>query len=216
MEILIIQYFAGMKDELERLHRAYLEILREVIFDEADLDYSWFEQQVPFLEGLSKLNRSAISVFDLHRKSHLFASENFDDLFNLSAEDAISHQSLQELVPLEDQALLIKIAIKMMKLYGEIPHGKLDDYKLINEYRVVVPGGSIIRVIEQHKSFKTDAKGQIWLALSMVDISPNQNRNKQVLSQVVNTRNGETFSLLTQEDLPTQQLTRRNRRFSIW
>ncbi|NND31273.1 MAG: LuxR family transcriptional regulator [Saprospiraceae bacterium] len=196
-----------MKDELERLRGSYFDILQQLVFDEKDLDYPWFNLQVPFLEELAKLNRSALSVFDLHRKSHLFASENFDDLFSLSVEDAKSHQSLHELVPLEDQVILHEIAIKMMQLYGEIPHDELGYYKLINEYRVVVPGGSFIRVIEQHKSFKTDAKGKIWLALSMVDISPNQNSGIQVLSQVVNTKNGATFSLLNQENLPV--LTKR-------
>jgi DNA-binding CsgD family transcriptional regulator len=195
--------------EIIRLSEEYMELLSRQIFDEDDLDYDWFESQKPFLEHLSKIDHSAISVFDLHQKRHLYASENFHDLFKMSQEDALSDESINSRVHPEDKVVLMGIGIKTLRLYYELPMHEKTNFKLINEYRLEVAKDDYVRVIEQHKAFKIDRTGKVWLALSMVDLSPNQNPNQAVLSQVVNIKNGEIFSWLDDMGVEPGKLTKR-------
>lgn len=199
-------------EDIVRIQEEYTRLLKQPVFNEEDLDYPWFESQKPLLEHLSNLDHSAISVFDLHQKKHLFASVNFNDLFNISQEDALSNESINSRVHPEDQIVLMKIGIRTLQLYYDLPPEAKTDFKLINEYRLMVSNQEYVRVIEQHKAFRTDTRGNVWLALSMVDLSPNQNPEHSVLSQVVNIRNGEAFSWLN--DISTKEPGRLTRRES--
>ena len=64
------------------------------------------------------------------------------------------------------------------------------DAKLINEYRVDV-GGRYVRVIEQFQVLELDRSGNVWLSLSMLDVSPNQGTEDGVRSQLFHYRTGE-------------------------
>ena len=72
------------------------------------------------------------------------------------------------------------------------------DVKLIDEYRVDV-GGRYVRVIEQFQVLEFDRSGNIWLSLSILDVSPNQGTEGGVRSQLLNYRTGEVFPLPTPE-----------------
>ena len=64
------------------------------------------------------------------------------------------------------------------------------DVKLINEYRVNIDS-HYVRVIEQFQVLEFDRSGNIWLSLSILDISPNQGTEDGVRSQLFNYRTGE-------------------------
>lgn len=187
-------------EDIVRIRQEYGKLLTEQTFRQEDLDYDWFEQQKPFLEQLSQVDHSAISVFDMHRKEHIFASENFSSLFNISREKALSQESIDPFVHPEDKITLLRLGVKSLKFsYGLSAYEQMN-YKVINEYRLLLPDGQCIRVIEQHKGFKTDLRGKVWLALSMVDLSPNQSANQTVLNQVIDIRTGKAFSFLDEMD----------------
>ncbi len=198
-------------NELETITTEYRELLFRHRVEVSDQDYEWFQSQIPFLQKFSQLDNSAISVFDLHQKKHLFASENFNQLFDIPAEEAIAETSIDNYVHPDDRILLMSLGVKSLRLYNSLPMNEKTDYKLVNEFRLLTRGGKYVRVIEQHKVFKTDKNGNVWLALSIVDVSPNQNQQNTVLSQMVNTRNGKSFSLLDPNDEKLKKLSSRER-----
>lgn len=51
---------------LQHLQAEYYQILQQQNIVPSDLDYSIFEQQVPFLNQMAKVKNSGISVFDLY------------------------------------------------------------------------------------------------------------------------------------------------------
>lgn len=64
------------------------------------------------------------------------------------------------------------------------------DYKLINEYRLKNGWGNYVRAIEQHQVLENDKDGNCWLALSILDLSPNQDLDTKVLSKLFNFKSG--------------------------
>jgi len=66
-----------------------------------------------------------------------------------------------------------------------------------------------VRVIEQHQALELDKQGNLWLALSILDISPNQNSNETLKSQVLNFRTGKFISLTDTNSEIAASLTQR-------
>jgi len=188
---------------------AYFDLISRQNLLVDDLDYDWFETQIPFVESLSKIDDSAISIFDMHQMTHIFACENFNHLFNIPAEQARSSKSIAEMIHPEDRSMIARIGFEMIQFCFALPSTEKNNYKLINEFRLQIAPEKYVRVIEQHKIFKADSKGNIWLTLSMVDLSPNQDPDLKVLNQVVNTKTGERYSIITEEETPLLPLTKR-------
>ena len=75
------------------------------------------------------------------------------------------------------------------------PKPDVRHFKLIREYRALVHG-VYKRVTEEFQILETDRHGNIWLVLSIVNISPNQQPLYKVWAQLIDTRTGDAFSPL--------------------
>jgi DNA-binding CsgD family transcriptional regulator len=64
------------------------------------------------------------------------------------------------------------------------------NHKVIYEYRMLNSENKYVRLIEQYQILELDKTGQIWLMFSFVDVSPNQDENSPVKSQLLNFRTG--------------------------
>lgn len=184
-------------NELEILSAEYYHLLGQQQFVENELDYSVLEKLKPSLSQLSNLSNSGITVFDLFKKEHVFASYNFSNIlgYDLTEINKGGNEYFNSRVHPEDLLNLLKFGITILKFYYQLPVKYRADYKFVNEYRVKGSKDDYIRVIEQHQSLELDKYGNIWLALSVIDISPNQSDLQQVKSQLYNIKTGELINL---------------------
>jgi DNA-binding NarL/FixJ family response regulator len=67
-----------------------------------------------------------------------------------------------------------------------------------------------VRLIEQYQVLELDPEGQIWLMLTIVDLSPNQEVLEGSRSQLLNFRTGKIISMETPEKLQFE-LTKREK-----
>ena len=176
---------------METLQREFEELLDSQRFDPRELDYSVLERHIPQLTLLSQVANSGISVFDMYTRRHVFASYNFSELFGYDLEGIAAEDSdyfMRRIHP-DDWTELHRNGIACLRYVLE--HKELAfDAKLINEYRVDV-GGRYVRVIEQFQVLELDRSGNVWLSLSMLDVSPNQGTEDGVRSQLFHYRTGE-------------------------
>ena len=140
---------------------------------------------------MAKVSNSCISVFDLYLRNHPFVSNNFEqslkyDLTRISSEDP-SYFDLH--IHPDDFLPLMQSGTYALRLCLE-NKDVVFDYKLLNEYRIDIDG-RWVRVIEQKQALETDRHGNIWLALSVLDISPVQEPLDAVKSQLFNFKTGE-------------------------
>lgn len=183
--------------EIDNLEKEYYDLLIKQDFIEEDLDYSLFNKQKPFLEKLATVNNSGITVFDLYKKEHIFVSYNFSDIFGYDL-NKINEQAtdyFNSRVHPDDFLSLTKNGILIIKSLYTIPIKERINYKFVNEYRIIGNTGDYIRVIEQHQALEVDRRGNIWLALGIIDISPDQTIFNGVKSQIINFKSGEFYSV---------------------
>jgi DNA-binding CsgD family transcriptional regulator len=83
--------------------------------------------------------------------------------------------------------------ISVLKLFYRFSEDEKLNYKLINEYRIQNSKGQYVRIIEQHQVLLLSSTGKLWLNLSIIDISPNQEVQGGLHAQLLNFRTGKTF-----------------------
>jgi len=193
--------------DLVQITKEYEEVLNYQNFVRSELDYKVFENQIPFLNQMASVKNSGLSVFDLFKKEHIFNSYNLNDLFGYDLDKIkdIGTDYYNSRIHPEDFVCLMQNGISAMKYYFQQPISNKKDYKLQTEYRVLNAQDKYIRVIEQQQVLELDKSGNLWLALSVMDISPNQDNYPGTISQLVNVRTGES-KLIEYIDQTNEQL----------
>lgn len=183
--------------ELETLGTEYYALLGQQRFVEEELDYTIMKQHLPFLDRLAQVNNSGITVFDLFRKTHLYTSYNFADLFgyDLTAIQEQGNQYFDARIHPEDYVQMLRNGINILHFYYGLPKEERVVYKFVNEYRVLGNDASYIRVIEQHQALGLDKQGNVWLALGVIDISPDQSDFQGIKSQIFNYKTGKVVPI---------------------
>lgn len=190
-----------MEHELSAVAGEYAELLNQQVFDEASLDYSILDRHIPILTQLSKTGNSGITVFDMFKKEHVFSSYNFSTLFGFDMHELKQNgnEYFDARIHPEDYLQILKLGIRMLRFCFQLSPAEKKDYKMINEYRMRNAEDKYLRVIEQHQLLELDAKGNVWLALGIIDISPNQGEYQGVRSQILNFKTGVIVNLKKQD-----------------
>jgi DNA-binding CsgD family transcriptional regulator len=182
-------------DELNRLFQEYNAVLEMQQFEADSLDYGLVEKHIDFLTRLDVIENSAISVFDLYKKEHVFVSENYSKMlkYDLTEFEMKGNDFFSSRVHPDDFLINLKIGAELLRQSYRVPVGERKDYKVVSDYRVKSGNGEYIRIIEQHQALELDKKGNVWLALSTVDISPNQDLTGGVKCIIFNAKTGKTL-----------------------
>ncbi|MBN2570593.1 MAG: hypothetical protein JXA68_00575 [Ignavibacteriales bacterium] len=185
-------------DDINKLHESYIQLLEKQKFDEKDLDYSILEKQMPVLQRVAETCNSIITVFDLFQKKHVYHSSNFESFLGYTKNDFNEggEYFLDSKTHPDDYITLFQNGITLFKLFTSISIEQRLNCKLINEYRILNAENQYIRVIEQQQTLELDKKGNVWLALSILDISPDQNIMDNLKARIVNFKTGEFVPLL--------------------
>lgn len=199
------------RNDIKKLHETYICLLEQQQFDEKGLDYSILEKHIPVLQRLAETSNSYVTVFDLFQKKHVFHSSNFDAFLGYGKKDFENEEEyiLNTMIHPEDYISLLQNGITLFSLLLNISTELKHNCKLINEFRIKNASNQFIRVIEQQQTLELDKKGNVWLALSILDISPNQNNTEKIKAEIINFKTGEFVKLLNSKINNVTTLTKR-------
>ena len=169
---------------MDALNREYSRLLDMQVFREDELDYSILDKHIAVLDNMAKMSNSGVTIFDMSRRRHVFASYNFPDLFDYDMErirnEDVDYFNVR--IHPDDIYLLTLNGVKSFRSSFDLG-GRKARYKLISEYRIEI-GGKYVRVIEQTQVLECDRRGNTWLSLSLLDVSPNQAPLARVESRI--------------------------------
>ncbi len=202
-------------DDITKLYQEYDMLLNQQQFDEKNLDYNKLKKHVAFLEQLDVIDSSALSIFDLNKKEHIYVSQNYSKMlgYNLAEAEKGGNAYFDMKVHPDDFYVNLKNGIELMKYAYSVPIEERKDFKLVSEYRVKNGNGNYIRIIEQQQALELDNNGNIWVALSTVDVSPEQDLNIGVKGQIFNFRTGKLvpFQMASHPSKPASPLSKREK-----
>jgi len=170
-------------------------IFNQQHFVESELDYSILDYHRPFLERLDVIDSSVITIFDLCKREHVFISKKYESIlgFNIKDADEEGVEYFNRNIHPDDIILLTEAGCYFMEMGFSLPVDKIKEFKVMTDYRMRKADGTFVRVLEQHSVLEFDQRGNAWLALSLLDISPDQDLEKPAQSRLFNFKTGELF-----------------------
>ncbi|GAB4322333.1 MAG: LuxR C-terminal-related transcriptional regulator [Bacteroidales bacterium] len=178
-------------------------------------DYSRVKQLFNTLEQLAVTGNSAVSVFDFFKQRHIFYSSNYAEFLGLEPGPFTEERqsSATSLIHPEDRVRLDANGVLLLKLFYNLPVEERKSFKLINDFRMKGVGGQYRRMIEQHQVLENGPGGTLWLTMSILDVSPDDDNSAPVRSRLYHLGTGEfipfeeEFSRIDNPQVP--QLTSR-------
>ena len=170
---------------MSELDSVYNELMDSFNFNEPSLDYSILDKHIESISKLSKLSNNSITIYDNFKREHVFVSPNHRELFGCNEYDDIQ-------IHPEDFEAVMRNAIVCLRHFF-VENKNASNHKLIREYRINI-NGVYRRVTEQIQILEADSKGNAWLSLCIMDISPNQSPPFRVDSKLINFKTGDFIS----------------------
>jgi DNA-binding CsgD family transcriptional regulator len=181
----------------QSIEEVFFKFLLTYQFDEHDLDYSIVAKHQQVLQLLSEVSNSGTSIFDMAKREIVFYSSNYGELLGYQKADyeKIGQGFFADKIHQDDQLNSSMNGVTVLKLFNSFSSDEKLNHKLVNEFRMLNAEKKYVRLIEQHQVLELDKKGQIWLLVSFVDISPDQEENNGLKSQLLNFRTGKVIPL---------------------
>jgi len=196
--------------ESNSIQEIFFKFLAQYTFHEKDLDYSLVPKHIKTLQILSEIGNSGVSVFDINKREMLFFSANFGKLLGYVPSDyaETSFHFFDGKIHPKDKLTLSLNGVSALKMFNAFSADEKLNHKLLIEYRMLNARNKYVRLIEQYQILELDKRGQSWLMLGIVDVSPDQEENDQVKSQLLNIRTG-SFIPFEVEQKVDLELTKR-------
>jgi DNA-binding CsgD family transcriptional regulator len=161
-------------------------------FEVDNADYIEFEKKVNFLERLSEVENSSVTVLDLYQKKYIFLRsryfEPFDDpLLDHDPQDPFYY--LQIIHP-DDLPIVMDSYIRFLKFFLNLPVEERKNYKLILNFRQRDKYGKYLNVILQLVVLELDKKGNVWLVLILDDLLPDKISFEGVNRRLIHIKSG--------------------------
>jgi DNA-binding CsgD family transcriptional regulator len=208
--ILKNNYF--MDDKLLKVFQKQEKVFSMQHFVETELDYAVLNYHKPFLERLDVIDSSVITIFDLCTREHVFISKKYESILGYNIKDADEEgvEYFNRNIHPDDIILLTEAGCYFMEMSFSVPKEKIREFKVVTSYRMKKADGIYIRVLEQHSVLEFDKRGNAWLALSLLDISPDQDLDKPAQSRLFNFVTGELYQfpppgIMLQDSLLTRR-----------
>jgi DNA-binding CsgD family transcriptional regulator len=197
-----------MKPGLDELAKEYERVLDSQVFDPSELDYSRLDYHVPLLECIDVVDSGCISIFDLFQRKHVYYSPKYATVLGWDADRAKTDVNYtNSLIHPDDLPELYRASLYYISLgFAFTDRTVTRNYKTIFDYRVKGKEGNWVRIIEQQIPLEFDKNGNVWLALSMVDLSPDHDIESPFRGRLKNQLTGELYYFPPDEN-PDKQIS---------
>ncbi len=183
--------------EQNSIEEIFFKYLTQFKFDEETLDYSVVKKHTVVLQALSDIGNSGTGIFDFCKRQTIFYSSNFGGLLGYDPSDykEAGQEFFASRIHPDDAQKLSISGVSVLKIFNNLSSDEKLNHKSINEYRMLNAQNRYVRLIEQYQILELDQRGQLWLALNIVDVSPNQDEAEVSKSQLLNFRTGKIIPI---------------------
>lgn len=197
-------------DQTNAIYEIVMKYMGSLQFEPQHIDYEKLEKHKPVVETLAALTNSSIQIFDLNEVKIAFFSKNYAHLLGYSREEfeELNYAFFEAKIHPDDKYNLAMLGLSTLKLFKELSSDEKLNHKAVYEFRMLNSSGKYVRVIDQYQLLELDATGQMWLMMSTIDLSPNQDEESSVKCQIHNFRTGKIISSGV-ETKPSLELTKR-------
>jgi DNA-binding CsgD family transcriptional regulator len=162
------------------------------IFEVDNADYLEFDKKAYFLERLSEIENSSVSVVDLYKKKYIFLGSRHLEPFENTLGEYEPQDAFYfvQLFHPDDLPIVMDSYKKTFNFFLSLPEEERKDYKLILNYRQRDKNGKYLNIIVQLVVLELDKKGNIWLMLIIDDLLPDKISFEGVNRRLIHIKTG--------------------------
>lgn len=175
--------------------KRFKEMFGEMKTDPEDVEYPVLNQHIRLLEMIARVENSSITIMDLCQLKYVFIRNRFQNTLAYDEEQAASlgYAYFFSLMHPDDLPMVIDTTVRSVGFLKNIDPGEKKDFKTVFEFRLKDASGQYIRFIQQVATLELDRKGNPWLILILMDLSPNQLDSKTFQRTMINIKNNSIF-----------------------
>lgn len=174
------------------LLRRYASIFKTGECEVSDADYHAFESKKNLLLQLAQVENSSMAVFDMQMGAYSFVHSKFDHQLYYPFNDCFKKEPgyFFSLMPFPDMKFVVDTIGKTFAFLNAQDRDKLKEYKLVFEFRLSDPAGTLFRFLQQCMVLEQDNSGEIWMVLILNDLIPNRPGDDQLMRRVLHIPTG--------------------------
>lgn len=142
-----------------------------------DVDYKKAEKHLQLVKLIDQTNTSIVFVQDLYKKSFFYFSENFESTFGIKTPETLNNFDWFVLRFHPQDYIIADASIKAMEIIKNTPIKVRGNFIFTSEFRIKNDKNNWIRLLSQEHIIELDKKGNVWLIMALVDISPIRDLN---------------------------------------
>lgn len=198
---------------LEQLQVAYFESLNSQGLKVEEEDYLKFDKHKEYLEHFAQLRNSRICVYDIHKLDYIFYNNQLKDVLGEAPSDTSLNDAdyIMSRIHPDDLKYILEVSIKIQEFSKKVAAERKKDFQLHAEFRILNKDNEYIRVIEQYQNIELDREGNIWLILNMMDISPNQSKDTEIVHQLIDTKTNKLINFEPEDLTADSKLSKREK-----
>jgi superoxide dismutase len=206
LEIVIIHHFMNKNSaHLGAIHRqnAYSHICAVT-----EDDYDRIAPFIRLLERVSEIEKSTMTVFDMHRKRYLLKSNKFKEMLgykNQEDQDSDDMELFHKIIHPDDLHFVLETENMAHAFYNNLPASEKKDYKMVYDFRVKNTTGIYMRFIHQFAVLEQDRNGKSWLVLIITELISERAQSIPLQRRMINMQTGKLY-LFNDDDLKSDKL----------
>jgi DNA-binding CsgD family transcriptional regulator len=176
-------------------------------------DYSQAAHLGKFAQTYDAIENRPTYILDLYTSDFFFVSDRYLHLLGYSTKMPLDFNFFIDALHPDDYWITTDAPIDYLNFLENQNHEERFHYKLVSDFRLRMPTGEYVRVIEQIILLETDSEGHPWLVMAICDLSPNQNLKTASSGKIISTKSGEMVKPIGEHQLqnPAQNLTLREK-----
>ena len=161
-------------------------------FEVDNADYIEFEKKVNFLERLSEVENSSVTVLDLYKKKYIFLRSRYFEPFDdpLLVHDPQDPYYYLQIIHPDDLQIVMDSYLRFLNFFLNLPVEERKNYKFILNFRQRDKYGKYLNVILQLVVLELDKKGNVWLILFLDDLLPDKISFEGVNRRLIHIKTG--------------------------
>jgi DNA-binding CsgD family transcriptional regulator len=156
-------------------------------------DYLRIEPVIRLLERVSEIEKSTLTVFDMHRKNYLLKSSKFKEMLGYNRVEDIEEDDMalfHKIIHPDDLPFVLDTENKAHTFFNNLPASEKKNYKMVYDFRVKNTSGIYLRFIHQFAVLEQDSIGKSWLVLIITDLISERALSVPLQRRMINIKTG--------------------------
>lgn len=176
-------------------------------------DYSLTEHLKKIAQTYDAIENRPTYILDLYTSDFFFVSDRYLHLLGYNASMPLDFNFFLDVTHPDDYWITTDATADFLSFLDTKKPEDRSHYKLVSDFRLRMPTGEYVRVIEQLIVLQTDRKGNPWLVMAICDLSPNQNLKTPSSGKIISTLTGEMVKPIGEHQWqnPSENITKREK-----